>query len=281
MDAATGLFPWWSFTKTVIAICALRLVEENRLDLHAALTGRPYSLHQLAQHRSGLPDYCRLAAYRDAVARGDKAWPRENLLALANADRLVFAPGAGWGYSNIGYLRIRALIEEATGCGLDQVIAELVAGPLRLASVRLAMNPGDFDGIEWPAAKSYDPRWVYHGCLLGTPDDAVRLLASLCAGLLLRPDTLALMQAVHPLGGARAERPWTQTGYGLGLMSGAMGEAGRAIGHSGGGPFNVAAVYHFPDAEEPCTVACFAQGTDESPAEFEAARLSRLSPSKG
>lgn len=61
------------------------------------------------------------------------------------------------------------------------------------------------------------------------------------------------MQAVHPLGGSPAERPWTQTGYGLGLMSGAMGEAGRAIGHSGGGPFSVAAVYHFPDAEEPCT----------------------------
>jgi CubicO group peptidase (beta-lactamase class C family) len=30
---ATSLFPWWSFSKTVLAICALRLVENGQLEL--------------------------------------------------------------------------------------------------------------------------------------------------------------------------------------------------------------------------------------------------------
>jgi hypothetical protein len=56
-------------------------------------------------------------------------------------------------------------------------------------------------------------------------------------------------------------------------MSGAVGEIGRAIGHSGGGPFSVNAVYHFPDRPDPVTVSCFTSGQDEGVAEFEAVRI--------
>jgi D-alanyl-D-alanine carboxypeptidase len=55
-------------------------------------------------------------------------------------------------------------------------------------------------------------------------------------------------------------------------MIGEMGQAGRAIGHSGGGPGCVNAVYHFPDLPRPVTVAAFTEGTDEGAAEFLAAR---------
>ncbi|WP_010141619.1 serine hydrolase, partial [Oceanicola sp. S124] len=33
------VFPWWSFTKTVIAVCALRAAERGRLDLDAVQQG--------------------------------------------------------------------------------------------------------------------------------------------------------------------------------------------------------------------------------------------------
>ena len=62
-------------------------------------------------------------------------------------------------------------------------------------------------------------------------------------------------------------------GYGAGLMTGRMGDSGQAIGHSGGGPFSVNAVYHFPDRGIPITVACFTDGADEGRAEFAAAGL--------
>jgi hypothetical protein len=53
-------------------------------------------------------------------------------------------------------------------------------------------------------------------------------------------------------------------------MSGTMDGLGRSLGHSGGGPFSVNAVYHFPDRPDPVTVACFTDGTDEGAAEFAA-----------
>src|SRR5690606_34312170 len=43
-------FPYWSFTKTVIAICALKLQEAGSLDLDAPLQGARYTLRQLLNH---------------------------------------------------------------------------------------------------------------------------------------------------------------------------------------------------------------------------------------
>lgn len=84
-------------------------------------------------------------------------------------------------------------------------------------------------------------------------------------GGLLRADTLARMQAPHVLGGALPGRPWRAHGYGLGLMCGEVAGLGRAVGHSGGGPGSVCAVYHLPEAG--VAVASFARGGPEAVAE--------------
>ena len=47
------------------------------------------------------------------------------------------------------------------------------------------------------------------------------------------------------------------------------------VGHSGGGPFSVNAVYHFANRNMPVTVACFTDSSEERRAEFEAARLAK------
>jgi D-alanyl-D-alanine carboxypeptidase len=273
IGSASGLFPWWSFTKSVLAICALRLVEEGQLDLDVSRAGEPYTLRHLLQHRAGVPNYGRLKAYHDAVARNDVPWSREHLLETVGVDRLDFPPGTGWAYSNVGYMFVRDAIEETTGLHLAAALQELVLGPLEVSSVRLAIMPADFREVFWPALRNYDPRWVYHGCLIGTPIDAARVLNALVRGKILQPTTLHTMMERHELGGAVSDRPWTACGYGLGLMSGLMGASGRAIGHSGGGPGCVNAVYHFPDVALPTTVAAFTDGDDEGPAEFEAASV--------
>ena len=81
------------------------------------------------------------------------------------------------------------------------------------------------------------------------------------------------MLQTHHLGGPIPGRPWTDCGYGLGLMSGRFGEVGRAIGHSGAGPFCANAVYYFPDVANPAVIASFTDGNDEGVAELEAVRL--------
>jgi len=271
--AASARFPWWSFTKTALAMCALRLVEEGALQLDAPRPGQPFTLRELLQHRSGVPNYGGLRSYHDAVARGAAPWSRQDLLEAVGADRLDFAPGEGWRYSNVGYLYVREAIELAAGLEAGEVLQSRLFAPLGLSSVRWAVGADDFSDIHWPQGRSYHPGWVYHGCLTGTAVDAAKLLHAVFFGDILTEQSRAAMLSAHPLGGAIAGRPWTECGYGLGVMSGEMGEAGRAIGHSGAGPFAVNAVYHFPDSASPVTIAVFTDDVDEGIAEHEACRI--------
>jgi CubicO group peptidase (beta-lactamase class C family) len=271
--SVNACFPYWSFTKTVIAICALKLVESGKLDLDATLDGKRYTLRQLLAHTSGLPDYAQFSEYHAAVAANETPWTRDKLLDVAFAKGALFEPAQGWSYSNIGYMFVVELIEATMAMPLREVIADMVCKPLALNSIVLADRRDQFEKLHWSAAAGYDPKWVYHGCLIGTAPDAARLLHALMTGDILRPETMRQMLDAKHLGGAIADRPWTKCGYGLGLMSGAVENAGKSVGHSGGGPFSVCAVYHFPDLPDPITVASFTDGTAEGVAEFAAARL--------
>jgi CubicO group peptidase (beta-lactamase class C family) len=271
--ALAAFFPWWSFTKTVLAICALRLVEENRLSLDTPRPGRPYTLRHLLHHTAGVPNYGALAAYREAVARHETPWPRDKLLDVIGRDRLDFPPGAGWNYSNVGYMFVREAIEEATGDAVANALRTMIFGPLGIDDVRFATGPSDFADVFWDELRGYDPRWVYHGCLVGTSSAAAWVLHALVSGAILTAASLDAMLQRYELGGALPGRPWTRCAYGLGLMCGEMGAAKTAIGHSGGGPFGVNAVYHYPDLDMPVTVATFTAGTEEGAAEHAAAAI--------
>ncbi|MCT8158990.1 serine hydrolase domain-containing protein [Pseudoruegeria sp. SHC-113] len=266
----SALFPYWSFTKTVIAAAVLKLVEQGQADLDAPLPDAAYSLRQLLAHRAGLPDYGPLPAYHAAVSAGESAWPRDLLVARAMERGMLWPPGQGFAYSNVGYLFLREGIEAATGQGLGAALEALILAPLGLASVRLWEGPTMGRDLHWSAAVGYDPAWVYHGCLIGTARDAVTLLDALLKGDLLPAPLRREMQSAYPVGGALPGRPWERCGYGLGLMIGEATGAGATLGHSGVGPFCVNAVYHFPALADPVTVAAFSDGSDEAPVEHAA-----------
>lgn len=266
-DSSRAVVPWWSFTKTLIAAAALRLAEQGRLDPARPLAGRAWSLRQLLQHRAGIPDYGGLPAYHAAVARGEAPWSEEKLLRLVPAESLLFPPGAGWAYSNVGYLLARRAIEAASGAGLADALRELVLGPLGLRCSRLAVTREDMHRTVFAEAHGYHPGWVFHGVVIGPVAEAALALHRILAGGLLAPASLASMLDRHPIGGPVEGRPWVTTGYGLGLMTGTMQLPGmerpvRMIGHSAGGPGSVGAVYHAPDSGGR-TAAAFMAGTDE------------------
>ncbi len=270
--ASDAPVPWWSFTKTLIAAAVLRRVEQGRLALDAPCPGTPGTLRQVLQHRAGLGDYGALPEYHAAVARGDAPWAEAEILARVPD---VFAPGEGWAYSNIGYLRLRRVVEAATGMGLGPALRDLVLAPLGLGRSRLAVAPVEMDATPFPGGHGYHPGWVYHGAVVGPPVEAALALHGLLRGRLLRPDTLAAMVQAHPVGGPMPDRPWQEAGYGLGLMIGTMQGPGmarplRAIGHSAGGPGSVGAVYHAPETGR--TAAVFVAGDAAGAAEREALR---------
>jgi CubicO group peptidase (beta-lactamase class C family) len=266
---------WWSFTKPLIAVAALRLAETCRIDLEAALPGRPYGLRHLLGHTAGLGDYGGLAAYREAAARADPPWSDDELFAHLPQDRLAHPPGAGWAYSNLGYLLVRRALEAATGTGLGRLLRDLVLDPLGLVRARLAETAADFADLAFPVPSGYDPGWVFHGAVVGPAEEAVVALARILDGDLPSPAARAELVARRPLDPAIAAPPWVDPGYGLGLMIGAMADPDtgarlEVVGHSAGGPGSVGAVYATCNGRRR-TVACFRAGEDGGRAEREVA----------
>ena len=266
--------PWWSFTKTALAAAALALVARSRLRLDEAPPGQPFTLRQLLQHRAGLPDYGSLPDYHRAVDAGDTPWPVADMLARAGAETLIGSPGQDFAYSNIGYLLVRQLIEQAHGTKLAVAMAELVLAPLGLTNVNLAEAPQDLDQTAWGNEPRYNPAWVYHGLLVGPASMAVLLLHRLLAGHLLPAPLLREMCTPQPVLTSEPQRPWCSVGYGLGLAL-CEADGGLFAGHTGGGPGSVSAIYQRIEgpAASRRTAAAFAQLDTPGKVEREAVRL--------
>ena len=262
------LVPWWSITKSVLAAAVLRLAESHALELDARFEDWPFTIRQLLRHSSGLTNYGG-PIYQRAVSDGDPVWTVEELLSRRNARKLMFPPGTDWAYSNIGYLFVRQVIERTFGSNIDNALKQLVFKPLGIMETQIATTPEDMATTLWGNTNNYDPRWVYHGLLIGPPTDAVLFLSRLLSGALVSAETLKMMLHSRSLGDAVPNRPWMQTGYGLGLMVGSMNGAGLTIGHSGVGHDTVSALYAFSELPGCPVIAAFCQGTDEGIAEYE------------
>ncbi len=275
-DAATPV-PWWSYGKTVLASAALALVSQDRLQLDEPVRGRPFTLRQLLGHRAGLRCYGTQRAYHAAVAAGEEPWSAEDMLRRIDVDALAYDPGHGWGYSNVGYLLVRDLIETAAGSPLGPALQHLAFTPLGISGVAVAREPADLDATAWGNVQRYHPGWVYHGLLVGPLEAAALFLHRLLAGHLLAPDMLVAMREAHVVGGAIAGRPWTTAGYGLGVMIGQGEPPGEYIGHTGGGPGSTSAVYQRADppanGSPRCTAAAFAPLDDPGVVEARAMAL--------
>jgi D-alanyl-D-alanine carboxypeptidase len=247
----------YSVTKSYLAVLALLLADERRLDLDDPVTGwvddprlPDVPLRRLLDHTAGIPDYGRLPEYRGAVrAAPGEAWSDAELLGRALERGLDFPPGAGWAYSNTGYLLLRLVLEAVTG-DVAGALAVRILEPLGLTRTSLAATPTDLAGLV-PAASAdlgvedvrgvYDPRWVGHRALVSTAADTCRFFAALTGGRLLgRPAWEELTTLVDvPVEVGWMRRP----SYGLGVMADPEHALGLVLGHGGGGPGYTAAAF--------------------------------------
>jgi D-alanyl-D-alanine carboxypeptidase len=278
-SSSDAIVAWWSFTKTLLAACVLRLSEQRLIALDNRLEGLPYTPRQLLQHRAGVGDYGGLAEYHAAVERGDTPWSEEELLRRIPPHELAFDPETGWAYSNVGYLLLRREVERKADSSLADAMARLVLRPLGLQAARIAESTEQMQGIAHPPRRSYDPAWVYHGCVVGPVCEAALALHRLLASDLLAPASREALLRRHPIGGSLPGRPWISTGYGLGVMMGVMGSELQApmevVGHSAGGPGSVGAVFSgcVGGVAGHRSAACFMAGDDAGAAEFAVLRL--------
>jgi CubicO group peptidase (beta-lactamase class C family) len=234
--------PWWSFTKTALAMALVRLAEQGKVNLDEPVAGKPYTPFQLLRHEAGLPDYGSLASYHNDVEARREPWPVDYLLKETKSDELLFRPGHGWSYSNIGYREIAQLIERTSDRPLNDALGDIVFIPAGITSARLATNPADLAEVSMGDADGYHPGWVYHGLVVGTAIDAARLLKTLLTGDFTGKSWLARMLDGRSLPQFRSE-VHPDPAYGLGLMLSATNPLAHPVGHGGSGPGSRIAVY--------------------------------------
>jgi D-alanyl-D-alanine carboxypeptidase len=263
-----SVFPVYSITKTLTAICALRLLEVGSLRLDVPVRGwlpevelpATVTLTHLLQHTSGLRDYGPLPEYHRAVRlHPDRPWTREEFLDATLSKGALFAPGESWAYSNIGYMLVVDVLERVTGRTFAQVLAQFVTQPLGLPQTRALETIQDLmtcvpgfgsevteDGGLVDVRGRYHPGWCAPRVVSSTPAEITRTFDALFSGELLAADSLRRMMTLVPL--PELQEPPMVIGAGMGLFSNAASPYGRNYGHGGGGPGYDLTADIYPDA---------------------------------
>ncbi|GAB7042861.1 MULTISPECIES: serine hydrolase domain-containing protein [Catenuloplanes] len=237
-----------SNTKTFTAVVVLQLVGEGTVGLDEPIetylpglvpNGARITVRQLLQHTSGLANYTdHLPDESFDAGRHRYREPRE-LLDVAFAHAPDFAPGAGWRYSNTGYVLLGLLIQRVTGRPLAEQITERV---IDRAGLRRTYFPGVGDeSIRTPHPRGYlgpdrtdvtemDPSWGWAaGQMISTPRDLNTFFRALLDGKLLGAAELAEMRTTVDASAGL----WPGARYGLGLASSPLSCGGVYWGHGG------------------------------------------------
>jgi CubicO group peptidase (beta-lactamase class C family) len=146
-----------SLTKQVTAAAILLLESRGELDLNVPISRylgpvppekQGVTLHHLLTHSAGFPG----SIGRDAEPIG-----AEEYLERALAAELLFEPGTGYAYSNVGYSLLGIVLERVSGRGYEELVRESLLLPAGLADTgyllpawseeRLA--EGYLDGGHW------------------------------------------------------------------------------------------------------------------------------------
>lgn len=233
----TGRFRAGSVTKTFVATVVLQLVAEGRFGLDDKIADHlpgllpypePITIRQLLQHTSGLPRD--IVHWKHPEEIDTQRWrrfePTELIKLGTDGKPLLFAPGTGFSYSNIGYTTLGLLVEKTTGHDLDDELTRRIFRPLHLSDTSF---PEHFPFMLRPAARGYEQIYLPEdgltdvtsyvmsrlwgsGNLVSSTNDLNDFFRALLGGKLLPAEQLTEMKRARP----NALGPF---GYGLGLMT--------------------------------------------------------------
>ncbi len=290
---ADAQFIMYSVTKTIIATAALRYVEKQLLQLDTPIAlwlpniphASSITLRQLLRHSSGLPDYGGLPQYREAVRNGATPWTDAEYLTNSHAETLLFPPGLGWSYSNIGYMVARMLLETARGAAFDLIVQEEICDPLKLTATHILKSDKELAHLEFGlslelgtqeqggnVAEKYHIGWVSHSVAASTVQEISFFFAALFGGALISETLLREMCTYCPLP-VMPDRPFIRPGYGMGLQIDHGWADGPLYGNSGGGPGARIHISHLQRNSNPITIAVAAPGENMAQVEYIAAQI--------
>ncbi|WP_314171903.1 serine hydrolase [Streptomyces winkii] len=163
------IFDMASISKLFTSVVLVAQAEKGELDLDAPVARylppfdesdpakSPIVVRQLVNHTSGMKADMNLKPYPDNEAR----------LAAIYREPLENPPGEHYTYSDLNLITAGHLLEEITGKGLDELVAELITEPLGMADTGYRPPASKLDRI---AATEYMP-WTGRGMVRGSVHD--------------------------------------------------------------------------------------------------------------
>ncbi len=224
-----SVFRIGSMTKQFAAAGLLKLVEAGKLGLDDPLAqhlpgwpgGERITVLQLLNHTAGVPSYTALPGYMDGPIRQDLTTAQ--MLDVFRDLPPDFEPGAGWSYSNSGYVLVGAVIEAASGKPWHAWLEEALFEPLGMRHTgyghdpRFAAQQVHGYSRDGHALQPMQPMSMTQahaaGALVSTVDDLLAWNRALHEGRVLSETSYARM--ITPAGEAAAPG----IGYGLGLFT--------------------------------------------------------------
>lgn len=251
----TSPMPGGSTGKTFVAALAMLLVEEETISLDDFASewlkdtewfddlpnADEIRVRHLLSHSSGLSDYPGTRGYTwgsiwRALRRGSIHFEPDELIRFTLKKKPLFPVGEGYSYTDVGYLVLGKLIEEATGRQYYDLVREEVLEPNGLNEIVLQdrpILPGVVTGymrgarnLREDGSMKMDPSSEWTGGGLATnPDMLVRFLGLLAEGKIVSQDSLDRM-----LDSGWRNPAHLDEYYGLGLF---VCDGGSTFGHAG------------------------------------------------
>jgi D-alanyl-D-alanine carboxypeptidase len=155
-----------SISKMFTAMAVLKLRDQNHLKLGVSICRhleycpkiwQAITVQNLMRHTSGIPDYEEpLGLYSSAyLGFMTKANATQNILLEARTQKLEFALGTKFRYSNTGYVVLSSIVEKVAGKPFNQAVQDLVLEPAGLKNT--AMFETGMTGISSGYTKNWKP----------------------------------------------------------------------------------------------------------------------------
>lgn len=203
-----------SITKQFTSAAILMLIEQGKLN-ESDMIGKlladypmskyPVTIKHLLTHTSGIVDYPRVKAVRNAIK--ENLTPQE-ILEIIKGEPLTFRPGEQSGYSNSGYLILGLIIEKISGQTYASFLNENIFKPLNMKGTSVSHytdiinNRADgysTDENDQVINASYHSSSFAAGAIISTTEDLNKWVTALNNYKVISKQSLAKMYANNKL----------------------------------------------------------------------------------
>jgi D-alanyl-D-alanine carboxypeptidase len=237
-----------SETKTFTGTAVLQLVDAGKVGLEDPISkyvagvpnGGAITVRELGEMRSGLLSYTANEAWvKQFLTNPHRPWKPRELLSYSFSEPPLFAPGAGFNYSNTNFVLLGLLVEKVSGESLANYVAGNILGPLHMDESVFPTNAAfpkpHADGYTTQTLSgkvanttNWDPTWGWAaGAMISTLDDLHIWAKSVATGSLLTRATQHQRERFIPAPGLEPAR----YGFALFNIAGWIGHNGSLPGY--------------------------------------------------